>query len=99
MCLRRKYACPRFLPGIGTASKGVPALPGFPDSVMSVQLFQNGLNGNTNEDLELIRFECRDGDGILIDRKVTISKFRPYGEMRNSAVNAGHEIKRHTRVR
>jgi hypothetical protein len=30
---------------------------------------------------------------------VTIPKFRPYGDMRDSAVNAGHEIVRHTLVR
>ena len=66
---------------------------------MSLQLFENGLNGNTNEELELIRFEYRHSVGILIDRKVTIPKFRSYGEMRDSAVNAGHEIVRQTLVR
>jgi len=66
---------------------------------MSVPLFQNGLKGNTNEELELIRFEYRNSEGILIDRKVTIPKFRPYGDVRDSAVDASHEIVRHSLVR
>ena len=66
---------------------------------MSVPLFQNGLNGNTNAELELIRFEYLNSEGILIDRKVTIPKFRPYGDVRDSAVNAGHEIVRQALVR
>jgi len=68
-------------------------------SAMSPQLLEPELNGNTKEELELIRFEYRDSEGILIDRKVTIPKFRPYGDVRDSAVDASHEIVRHSLVR
>ena len=66
---------------------------------MSPQLLEAELNGNTKEELELIRFKIYLLADSLVGQRVTISKFRFYGDVRNSAVNAGHEIVRQARVR
>ena len=56
---------------------------------MSLQLFETELNGNTDEEFELIRFKYHFSVGTLVDEKVAISKFRTYRKVRDPAINAG----------
>jgi hypothetical protein len=60
---------------------------------MSVVSFETELNGYADQELELIRFEYLFGVRTLVE-KVTVPKFRAYGDVRDSAINASHEIER-----
>jgi hypothetical protein len=64
------------------------------DSAMGLLLFDGQLKGYTQNELELIRFEYLFGVGTLTGRKVTVPKFRPDGDVRDSAVYARHDIER-----